>query len=195
MTTPRQGRVRVGGVQPGQVLAGLVGAVYLAAGIIGFVVGGFGDFTGDAHLMWVFGVNPLHNVIHLVTGVLGLLMATSSALARTYGWLLFVAFGLLLVWGLAITGIFASNPVSHLGNPVALNAADNWAHVGTAAVGLLIAVMPARKIVEHGGPSPRGSSIDMVDTQPFRRPGVGGDTGDTGPRGDVPRRWRRDAAR
>ncbi|NIJ13519.1 ABC-type transport system involved in multi-copper enzyme maturation permease subunit [Saccharomonospora amisosensis] len=153
--SPTETRVSVRGLQPVQVVAGLVGLIYLALGIIGLVISGFGDFTASTHsTMWIFSVNPLHNVVHLGVGLLGVLMALNSGLARTYGWVLFVAFGLLFVWGLAITGVFTSNPVSGLGNPLAIDTADTWLHFGTAIAGLLIAVMPARKVVEHVGTQP-----------------------------------------
>ncbi|MBB5804704.1 hypothetical protein F4560_004472 [Saccharothrix ecbatanensis] len=140
------GRVKVAGLQPAQVLAGLVGLVFLALGVLGFVRTGFGDFAGDQHATLLgFALNPLHNVVHLVFGVLGLVMASTSGLARLYGWLLFLGYGLVALWGLALAGVFATNPVSGLGNPLALNTNDNWLHLGLAAVGLLIAVLPARR--------------------------------------------------
>ncbi|MEU4745076.1 DUF4383 domain-containing protein [Actinosynnema sp. NPDC023658] len=140
------GRVKVAGLQPAQVLAGLVGLVFLVLGVLGFVRTGFGDFAGDQHAMLLgFTVNPLHNVVHLAFGVLGLLMASTSGLARLYGWILFIGYGAVLLWGLALAGVFSANPVANLGNPLALNVNDNWLHLGIAAVGLLIAVLPARR--------------------------------------------------
>ncbi|MBW4721103.1 DUF4383 domain-containing protein [Saccharothrix obliqua] len=146
MTHSTIGRVKVAGLQPAQVLAGLLGVAFLVVGIAGFVRTGFGDFAGEHHSTLLgFSINPLHNVIHLAFGVLGLLMATNSALARTYGWIVFIAYGLVLVWGLMLVGVVSSNPVNGLGNPLALNTNDNWLHLGLAAVGLLIAVLPARR--------------------------------------------------
>lgn len=148
MTHSTAGRVKVAGLQPAQVLAGLLGLVFLVFGVAGFVRTGFGDFTGDQHAMLLgFAVNPLHNVIHLAFGVLGLLMATSSGLSRLYGWIVFLSYGAVLLWGLALQGVFATNPVNGLGNPLALNVNDNWLHLGLAAAGLLTAVLPARRKV------------------------------------------------
>ncbi|HWO63551.1 MAG TPA: DUF4383 domain-containing protein [Umezawaea sp.] len=139
-------KVKVAGLQPAQVLVALVSLLFIAAGVVGFLRTGFGDFAGDEHAMVLgFAVNPLHNVIHLAFGVLGLLLAGSSALARTYGWVLFIAYGAVFIWGLMLAGVISSNPVSGLGNPLALNTNDNWLHLGFAAVGLLIAVLPARR--------------------------------------------------
>ncbi|MFI9814677.1 DUF4383 domain-containing protein [Saccharothrix variisporea] len=147
MTHSTVGRVKVAGLQPAQVLAGLLGLFFLVAGVAGFVRTGFGDFAGDQHAMlFGFAVNPLHNVVHLAFGVLGLLMATGSGLARLYGWIVFLVYGAVLVWGLMLAGLVV-NPVERLGNPLALNTNDNWLHLGLALVGLLIAVMPARRKV------------------------------------------------
>jgi hypothetical protein len=141
-------RVKVAGLQPAQVLVALVSLLFIAAGVVGFLRTGFGDFAGEQHaLLLGFAVNPLHNVIHLAFGVLGLLLAGSSALARAYGWILFVAYGAVFIWGLMLAGVISTNPVSGLGNPLALNTNDNWLHLGFAAVGLLIAVLPARRKV------------------------------------------------
>ncbi|WP_197320438.1 DUF4383 domain-containing protein [Saccharomonospora sp. NB11] len=141
-------RSRRRGLQPVQVLAGLIGLIYLALGIIGLIITGFGGFGDATHsTLWLFSINPFHNVVNIVVGALGVLMALNSGAARTYGWLLLGVFGVLLLWGLAITGVFAENPVRGLGNPLALNTADNWLHLGTAVLGLVLAVMPARKKV------------------------------------------------
>ncbi|PRY33769.1 DUF4383 domain-containing protein [Umezawaea tangerina] len=146
MKNSTAGRVKVAGLQPAQVLVALMSVLFIAAGVAGFLRTGFGDFAGEQHSMLLgFAVNPLHNVIHLAFGVLGLLLAGSSAMARVYGWILFLAYGAVFVWGLMLAGVISSNPVSALGNPLALNSNDNWLHLGFAAVGLLIAVLPARR--------------------------------------------------
>ncbi|WP_447003315.1 DUF4383 domain-containing protein [Saccharothrix isguenensis] len=193
------GRVKVAGLQPAQVLAGLVGLVFLALGVLGFVRTGFGDFAGDQHATLLgFSLNPLHNVVHLVSGVLGLVMASKAGLARLYGWLLFLGYGVVLLWGLALAGVFSTNPVSGLGNPLALNTNDNWLHLGLTALGLLIAVLPARRklvtepvvdepvaerpIVDERttGPAgirnPQAQADPTTQEMPTQRPGVPPDT-------------------
>ncbi|TNC23452.1 DUF4383 domain-containing protein [Amycolatopsis alkalitolerans] len=143
------------GLQPVQLLAGLVGLVYLVIGIIGFTRTGFGNFAGhhDVRLLG-FMINPLHNVVHVVVGGLGLLAALSSGLSRTFGWILFIGYGLVAIWGLMITGVISSNPLSGWGNPLDLNDADNWLHIGSAVLGLIMAIMPARKVVHMATPEP-----------------------------------------
>lgn len=173
MARSKNAHIRVQGLQPVQVLAGLVGLVYLVFGVVGFARTGLGDFAGhqDVHVLG-FLVNPLHNLVNVVVGILGLLTATYSGLARTYGWLLFLGFGLVAVWGLMITGVISSNPVSNLGNPLNLNDADNWLHVGTAVLGLIIAIMPARKKVHVAEPEPAADTPAETtgQTVPLRTP-------------------------
>src|SRR3954468_3295754 len=127
MRNSTAGRVKVAGLQPAQVLVALVSLLFIAAGVVGFLRTGFGDFAGEQHAMLLgFAVNPLHNVIHLAFGVLGLLLAGSSGLSRAFGWILFIAYGAIFVWGLMLAGVISTNPVSGLGNPLALNTNDNW---------------------------------------------------------------------
>ncbi|MTD57471.1 DUF4383 domain-containing protein [Amycolatopsis pithecellobii] len=147
--------IRVQGLQPVQVIAGLVGLLYLAFGIYGLVRTGFANFAGRHDVLVLgFMINPLHSVMNVVAGVLGLLMASSSGLSRTYGWILFIGFGLVGVWGLMITGMIASHPLSGWGNPLNLNDSDNWLHLGTAVVGLIMAILPARKRLHAVTPEP-----------------------------------------
>jgi hypothetical protein len=149
MVRTKAARIRVEGLQPVQMLAGLVGLVFLVAGIVGFTRTGFNEVTGDHHVFLLgFAVNPIHNLVHVVVGLLGLILATGSGRSRTFGWLLFLGYGVVFVWGLTVTRILTTNPVAALGNPLDLNTADNWLHLGSAVVGLVIAVLPARKVVQ-----------------------------------------------
>jgi hypothetical protein len=147
MVRSEKARIRVTGLQPVQMVVGLVGLVFLVAGIVGFTRTGFANFAGqEPWFLSVFAINPLHNLVNVVLGLIGVLMSIGSGLARTYGWLLLIVTGGMFVWGMMITGMVSSNPVSGAGNPLNLNSADNWLHLGTAVLGLFIAVMPARKV-------------------------------------------------
>lgn len=155
-------------VQPTQVLAGLVGLAFLALGVIGFAHTGVNDFAGQGHAMlWgVFAINPLHNVVHLLFGLVGVLLALTSVTARLYGWVLFAGYGLVLIWGLMLVGLTSTNPVSELGNPLNLNVADNWLHLGIAVLGLVIAIVPLRRRIVDTEPEPvQEPATDPVPAQ------------------------------
>ncbi|MGJ7441771.1 DUF4383 domain-containing protein [Aquipuribacter sp. MA13-6] len=122
-----------------QWLALAVGAAFTLTGLAGFLVTGFDGWTEhdpDQTLLG-FAVNPLHNVVHLVIGVGGLLLGREDRSARLYGWLLAVGYGATLVYGLVVAG-------QEDGNLLNLNTADNWLHGGSVLIGLVTALWPRR---------------------------------------------------
>jgi hypothetical protein len=130
------------GMTTPQVLALVVGAVYTVVGVVGFVITGFDDFfghTGDDLLGFM--INPFHNVVHLLIGVAGIALARTLAGARSFGWLLAVGYGAAFVYGLFAVG--------ESWDFLNLNWADNWLHLVSALVGLVIALIPARSAT-HG---------------------------------------------
>lgn len=124
-----------------EILGLAFGAVYLLVGIVGFFITGFDDFaahdTGETLL--IFDINPLHNVVHVVIGIAGLVLSRTLAGARTYGWLLAVGYGAASVYGLLAVG--------EDWDILNINAADNVLHIATALVGLVIALLPVRTAV------------------------------------------------
>jgi uncharacterized protein DUF4383 len=59
----------------------LFGALYVAIGVIGFAVTGFGSFlqnTDDYILISGLSVNPFHNVVHIAIGAFLLIMSRQS---------------------------------------------------------------------------------------------------------------------
>lgn len=138
---------------PAQWLALVIGIVYLLVGLVGFAITGFDDFTEHDHSQTLLGfaINPLHNIVHIVIGLLGLLLWRTLAQARTFGWILFVGYGAAFVYGL----IVANNPDANILN---INGADNGLHLVSALAGLLIALWPARRsdaTTSAGVPQPR----------------------------------------
>ena len=128
-----------------QLLALVFGAVYLLVGIVGFFVTGLDNFAGnDQHemLIGLFMINPLHNIAHILVGVVGLVLARTLAGARTYGWLLAGLYAVLFVYGLIAVG----KDWDFLN----VNAGDNVLHILTAVVGLVIALLPVRTAVASG---------------------------------------------
>lgn len=132
-----------------QWLALVVGVIYLLVGIAGFSVTGF-DMAGFTEhnpevTLVGFAINPLHNIVHLVIGILGIGAWATSGGARAFGWLLLLGYGAVFVYGL-----FAVDDPEI--NYLNLNEADNWLHLASALVGLLIAVWPApARVVEQPG--------------------------------------------
>ena len=126
-----------------ELVALAFGAIYLLVGIIGFFVTGFDDFVAHDtnETLLGFEINGMHNVVHLVIGVAGLVLARSLAGARSYGWLLAVGYGAAFVYGLFALG--------EDWDFLSLNSADNGLHLATAVVGLVIALGPVRTAVSH----------------------------------------------
>ena len=120
-----------------QTIALAFGAIYLLVGIVGFFVTGFDNFFGHTdETLLVFDINPAHNIVHILIGVAGLLLARTLEGARTYGWLLAAGYGAAFLYG-----VFA---VGQDWDFLNLNWADNVLHLATAIVGVVIAKMPAR---------------------------------------------------
>ncbi|MCM3659850.1 DUF4383 domain-containing protein [Georgenia satyanarayanai] len=122
-----------------QWLALLIGAVYLVVGVAGFAVTGFDSWTEHDHSQTLLGfaINPAHNVVHLLIGLLGVVLWRSASGARTFGWLLVIGYGAAFVYGLVVV----DNPDANFLN---INWADNWLHLASVIVGLLVALLPYR---------------------------------------------------
>ena len=124
----------------------LAGVAFLAVGVLGFLPGVTTDLddlavTGPdsrAQLFGVFGVSVVHNVVHLSFGVLGVAVARAPKPATAYLVWGGVAYLALWVYGLV---------VDHDGdtNVLALDAADNWLHLGLGT-GLLVLGLLGRRL-------------------------------------------------
>lgn len=136
MSTPTVHRTRA----PYQTLALIIGVVYLLVGIAGFFVTGFDNFTEHDHSQTLLGfaLNPLHNIVHVVIGLAGVLLWRTRSGARLYGWLLGIGYGATAVYGFLV----ADNPETNILN---INQADNWLHVVSALAGFAIALWPDRR--------------------------------------------------
>lgn len=59
----------------------LIGASYVAVGIVGFFITGFGNFladTGDTLLFGFASINPMHNLVHILIGAFLIAMTRFS---------------------------------------------------------------------------------------------------------------------
>ena len=91
-----------------RTFAAVLGAAFLLVGILGFFPSPIPPDApplrmehGHGLLLGLFPINTLHNVVHLLFGVLGLAASRGAGLsARGYAQLVAVAYGLLVVLGL-----------------------------------------------------------------------------------------------
>jgi hypothetical protein len=111
--------------------AQVFGAVYVAVGVLGFVVTGFSDFavtSGDKLIL--FGVNPLHNLVHVAVGAVWLAASRKESSARVVSALIGAVY---LVVG--VVGLFVVGGSSEL-NILNLNQPDNLLHFASALAAL-----------------------------------------------------------
>jgi hypothetical protein len=139
-------RVNVGGRSLLQTAATLVGATFLLVGILGFIPGittHFGDlsFAGhgsDAKLLGIFQVSVLHNIVHALFGVAGLVLARTVGGAR--GFLVGGGVVYLVLW---LYGLVIDQSSS--ANFVPVNTADNWLHFVLGAAMIALGVTLAKR--------------------------------------------------
>jgi hypothetical protein len=116
-----------------QTLAMLVAVTFVLVGVLGFIPGittHYGDmsFAGEdsgAKLLGIFQVSILHNLVHLLFGVVGWYLAKTWSGARTY-----LLGGGVIYLALWILGI------ANGADWIPANSADNWLHL-VLGVGLL----------------------------------------------------------
>jgi hypothetical protein len=112
------------------------GIIYLLVGILGFIPGLYTHTTdmphpsvenGHGYLMGMFPINILHNIVHLIIGLWGLLASRSVGGARLYAKVLAIAYGLLAILGL----IPATNMTFGL---IPIHGNDVWLHALSALI-------------------------------------------------------------
>jgi hypothetical protein len=118
---------------PAQAFALVIGLTLVGAGILGFFYNssfGTGDGTSRDAVLGILDVNGWHNVVHIASGVVGLLVAGSYGGSRAY------ALGIGAVYLLvALLGFIAGNG-DELFNLIPVNTEDNLLHllIGIAGV-------------------------------------------------------------
>lgn len=146
---------------PVQNAAIFVALAFVLIGVLGFLPGVTTDYGemeiaghhSEAKLLGLFQVSVLHNVLHLLFGLLGMFMSWFAMGAR-----LFLLGGGLLYLLLGVYGFFVdeSGPANFL--PV--NTADDWLHVGLAAamigLGLALRAKPTAGSTDDVGDTARG---------------------------------------
>lgn len=129
MEGARQEDARYDGASPARLYATLVGGTLLIAGIIGFFYSAsFGDPGTVDKVFGILAVNGWHNVVHVLTGALGLLVAGYAA--REYALGLGVVYLVVAAWG------FIIGSGESILSIVPVNTEDNFLHLILGALGL-----------------------------------------------------------
>lgn len=106
-----------------KLLAVLFGIGFLAAGIGAFVPA----WTPDGYLFGIFHVNTMHNVVHIVTGVIALLAAFKNY-AKLFFQVFGVVYAVVTVWGFWTGDVLGMH----------MNTADNILHLVIAVIALYL---------------------------------------------------------
>jgi hypothetical protein len=118
---------------PAQLYCTLVGVALVIGGIIGFFYDASFD-TGleitSENMFGVFAVNGWHNLLHIATGLLGLLAAGYAA--RTYALAFGLVYLIIAIWGF----LEVEEGFGALLDLVAINTEDNFLHLLIGLTGL-----------------------------------------------------------
>lgn len=115
-----------------QRAAQIFGGVFLLVGLLGFVTSGMSMESDPArapHLLGLFPVNLLHNIVHLAFGAWGIAASRSFAGATTYARVGGVLYLLLAIVGFVVPNGFGLVP---------LGGHDIWLH---AVLGIALAAI------------------------------------------------------
>jgi Domain of unknown function (DUF4383) len=139
------------GRSPAQVYALVIGATLVVAGIVGFFYSASfdtGDGTERDAVLGILDVNGWHNVVHILSGAIGLLVVGSHAGSRAY------AIGLGVVYLLVALAGFVAGGGDEILNLIPVNTEDNFLHllIGIAGLGAGLAT-PAREQPRAAGAS------------------------------------------
>lgn len=105
----------------------ILGAVLLVVGLLGFV----SALAPNSLLLGIFAIDPIHNVIHILSGIVGLAAGFAGArYARLFAGVFGAVYGLVTV-----VGFIQGTTVLGL---ISVNLADNLLHLAIAAASLLV---------------------------------------------------------
>ncbi len=130
-----------------QTAAAAVGAVFVLVGILGFVPGvttnvedmQFAGHESNSELLGIFHVSVLHNLVHLLFGLLGLVLARTASGAK---WFLIgggLTYAVVAIYGFVIDKTSDANFLP-------LNDADDWLHTVLALGMIGLGVALGRKV-------------------------------------------------
>ncbi len=125
------------GPSPARLYATLVGGLLVLAGIVGFFYSASFGGPGEVDdVLGVFSVNAWHNVFHIATGAIGLLVAGFAA--RRYALWLGILYLGVAAWGFAL-----GSGESILGF-LPVNTADDFLHLALGLLGVGAALATPR---------------------------------------------------
>jgi hypothetical protein len=117
------------GASPARLYATVVGGVLVLAGILGFFYSASFGSPGDVDdVLGILSVNAWHNIVHIITGGIGLLVAGYAA--RQYALYLGAIYLVIAVWGFII-----GSGESILGF-IPINTEDNFLHLILGGLGI-----------------------------------------------------------
>ncbi len=111
-----------------KLYAQVLGIVLTVVGILGFIPA----LAPNNNLLGIFAINPAHDVVHILSGVVGLAAGflASGRYARWYAGIFGVVYGLVTIIGfIQMTTVLGIIPV---------NLADNLLHTAIAVVSLVV---------------------------------------------------------
>ena len=119
---------------PAQVYALVIGATLTVGGIVGFFYNasfGSGNGTSRDAVLGILDVNGWHNVVHIASGAVGLLVARSYGGSRAYALVLGAVYLVVALLG------FLAGDGGEIFSVIPVNTEDNFLHlfIGIAGVG------------------------------------------------------------
>lgn len=117
--------------------AWILGIGFLLIGVLGFIEA----LTPNDRLLGLFAVNPAHNWVHILSGLLGIgaAMSDNPRLPLSYTWFVGIAYGLVTILGFFMAPMDGGRMLLGF---IHINMADNWLHllITLAAFAVIFAV-------------------------------------------------------
>src|SRR3990167_8469380 len=110
-----------------RIFAILFGIGFIFAGVAGFLP----MFMPDGLLLGYFEVDAMHNLVHLISGIIAILAATNYRYAKLYFQVFGIIYGIVTIAGFVLGGDF-NFMMMHM------NMADNILHLGITIVALYL---------------------------------------------------------
>ena len=140
-------------MKAGQYFTLIIGIIFVLIDVMGYIPGfvkepmvtpdmaGLSFTSGYGYLLGLFPINVLHNVVHLLVGLLGIVASVSLGSARLYSGVLALFYGLLTVMGLFPPTQATLGFIPIFGN-------DIWLHGFTAAIAVYFGFIATPDLLE-----------------------------------------------